>query len=70
MPEFLGAAVLSVALGATFLTIFPSFHTLLNSVDTTGMLPLVVFIIKSIPYWLCFLPVYGIILMFKNRGRV
>ena len=70
MPELLLASVLSVALGAVFLTIFPTFHTLLNSVDTTGMLPLVVFLVKSMPYWLCFLPVYGVILMFKNRGRV
>ncbi len=69
----LGKLLLVLIVCAIFLTlgfaIYPTFHTLYDSTNTTGFLPLTAAGVKAMPYVLLGVIAYGAILIFRQRGR-
>lgn len=69
MANILLSLIISAIFTSVGLSIFPTFHNLLNSVDTTGMIPIVVFLVKSLPYVLSFIIVYAAVQIIAHKTQ-
>lgn len=69
MASIILSLIISVIFTSVGLSIFPTFHTLYNSVDTTGMIPIVVALVKLLPYALSFIIVYAVVQIIAHRTQ-
>jgi ABC-type antimicrobial peptide transport system permease subunit len=69
MPQLLMALIIALVFAMFGLLFFPSLHTMLLGIDTTGMGYLLTAGITSMPYVVVFAIVYGVILIISNRNN-